>query len=134
MATMLSNDVFDGNNNYAEVPLLLRTESFLIDIGEEKGADKKEEVKMKEKQAKKRWNKVQNDTWMVIQLTAIRGLLRNYNWLNPMVMMVSVLFHDVCVILLGLLTSTFSGAVIARDPTQFTSNIPYGILLVGCYV
>ncbi len=124
----------DDSDDDLEIPLLLPSQSFLIDIGEETLADKKSEVEKRAKKEKNRWFKVRNDTWMVIQLTAIRGFLTNYNWLNPTLMIVGTICRNMCMLFLGMICSKFSGAIVDKDITEFTSRLPIGIALVGCYI
>eukprot|EP01084_Bolivina_argentea_P108937 194705_1 len=120
----------DDSDDDLEIPLLLPSQSFLIDIGKETLADKKSEVEKRAKKEKNRWFKVRNDTWMVIQLTAIRGFLTNYNWLNPTLMIVGTICRDMCMLFLGMICSKFSGAVVDKDITEFTSRLPIGIALI----
>ncbi len=100
---------------------LLERTSFLIDIGEDEShfkgeAERKAEEKAKEaKELEEKWRKVKSDSWMIVELCAIRGFLRERKWVYPLMLVVTLCGRDLSGMGFGYVIGLYYKCLVDKD-------------------
>ncbi len=102
---------------------------FLVDVGEHDLVDEEEERQRKIEEQAERWKDVKNSTWLMIEIAAVRGILRGYRWVYPLMLFVTLVGRDMCSIFGGYVLGLFSRSVLQNSAEQLGRSVFLGVLV-----